>query len=101
MQAKVETALDGGTVEIVYTTDPKCIDGLTLGETVDTVLGLIPALLYATTHITVDETYLAEIYRDKADIYDPPEKHEYVVVRTLMGEEETHPIDGYSWEDEH
>lgn len=72
MQARVETAIDGGTVEIVYTTDPKCVDGLTQREMLETVLGLIPALMYATTYVTVDQLTLAEAYRDFADIYDPP-----------------------------
>jgi hypothetical protein len=104
MQARVETALDGGTVEIVYTTDPKYIDGLTLSETVETVLGLIPALLFATTHIQVPYETLAEIYRDFADIYDPPEDtREYVSVRSLMDEEDSFlevqrgPIEDYTY----
>ena len=71
MQAKVETAVDGGTIELVYTTDPKYIDGLTQEEMVANILGLIPALLYATTYVSVDEAELAEYLRNHADVWDP------------------------------
>lgn len=74
MQAKVETVLDGGTLEIVYTTDPKYIDGLTQEEIVTGILGLIPALLYATTYISVSEEDLADYLRQHADIWDNPNK---------------------------
>ena len=76
MQAKVETVLDGGTLELVYTTDPKYIDGLTQQEMVTGILGLIPALLYATTYITVSEEDLADYLREHADIWDNPNKHD-------------------------
>ena len=73
MQAKVETAIDGGTLELVYTTDPKYVDGLSQEEMVTGILGLIPALLYATTYITVDQADLADYLRTHADIWDPPQ----------------------------
>lgn len=72
MQARVETAVDGGTLELVYTTDPKYVDGLSQEEIVANILGLIPALLYATTYVTVDESALAEYLRNHADVWDPP-----------------------------
>lgn len=74
MQARVETAIDGGTVEIVYTTDPRTMDGLTQTELIETILGLIPAVIAATTYPTFDSFNAAEALRDMANLWDPPEQ---------------------------
>lgn len=74
MQSRVETSIEGGTVEIVYTTDPKYIDGLSQEELVATVVGLIPALLHATTYNTPNAVTVADTLREFADMWDPAPK---------------------------
>lgn len=81
MQARVETSVDGGTVEIVYTSDPKYLDGLTQEELIDNILGLIPAIISATTYPLFDAEGAANVLREKADLWDSP--HQYVSDRSL------------------
>lgn len=76
MQARTVTDIEGGSVEIIYTSDPKTIDGLSQEEIVTTILGLIPTLLYATTYINVSEADLADYLRSHADVWDPPSKED-------------------------
>lgn len=71
MQARVETAVDGGTVEIVYTSDPQTVDGLSQEELTETIVGLIPGVIAAATYTDFDKAGAAHVLRSIADIWNP------------------------------
>ena len=74
--ASVTTAVDGGTVTLSYESDPKTLDGLSYAELVETALGLVPALLHATTYVRPNLGLVAEILRTYADIWDQQENED-------------------------
>jgi hypothetical protein len=107
MQARVETSVEGGTVEIVYTTDPRTVDGLSQEELAETIVGLIPAVIASATYPDFAKQDVAQMLRSIADMWDP--EYTYIDDRSLCDDvrvtrvlSEPVTIEDYTyWEGEH